>query len=191
MRQGTKHGAVESRWICRSRSIISSCVSGFIKYPRNRTTGSTHLPYKKGQTRVHIQSRIELHALANLEYGHRVQGARPFRCCRLLLLLPRQLACFRARWTVVSAGQSLTSWDLVRAEVYMYVRVQVYIVYMGHQHEPSTELAGGFSAAKAAHHGLLNQVLDDGRSGDSFSVISSLSEKPCFLKPGFCPWTKI
>jgi len=60
---------------------------------------------------------------------------------------------------------------------------------MGHQpHEPS-ELAagGGFSAAKAAHHGLLNQVLDDGRSGDSFSVISSLSEKPCFLKPGFCP----
>ncbi|CAD6226384.1 unnamed protein product [Miscanthus lutarioriparius] len=39
---------------------------------------------------------------------------------------------------------------------------QVYIVYMGHQHEPSTELAGGFSAAKAAHHGLLNQVLDDG-----------------------------
>jgi len=69
----------------------------------------------------------------------------------------------------------------------MYVRVQVYIVYMGHQHEPSTELAGGFSAAKAAHHGLLNQVLDDGRSGDSFSVISSLSEKPCFLKPGFRP----
>ncbi|KAG0542011.1 hypothetical protein BDA96_02G066000 [Sorghum bicolor] len=39
---------------------------------------------------------------------------------------------------------------------------QVYIVYMGHQHEPSELLAGGFSAAKAAHHGLLNKVLDDG-----------------------------
>jgi len=39
---------------------------------------------------------------------------------------------------------------------------------MGHQpHEPSELAAGGdFSAAKAAHDGLLNQVLDDGRSGD-------------------------
>uniref|UniRef100_A0A804Q7F5 Uncharacterized protein n=1 Tax=Zea mays TaxID=4577 RepID=A0A804Q7F5_MAIZE len=43
---------------------------------------------------------------------------------------------------------------------------QVYIVYMGHQHEPSSEelAAGGFSAAKAAHHRLLNQVLGHGRS---------------------------
>ena len=42
---------------------------------------------------------------------------------------------------------------------------QVYIVYMGHQHqhEPS-ESTGGFSAAEAAHHKLLNQILDDGRS---------------------------
>ncbi|KAJ1288111.1 hypothetical protein BS78_02G064900 [Paspalum vaginatum] len=42
-------------------------------------------------------------------------------------------------------------------------RQQVYIVYMGHQHEPSdTMAAGGFTAAEAAHHGLLNQVLNDG-----------------------------
>ena len=40
---------------------------------------------------------------------------------------------------------------------------QVYIVYMGHQHEPS-DSAAGFSAAEAAHHKLLNQMLDDGRS---------------------------
>ncbi|PUZ68793.1 hypothetical protein GQ55_2G057200 [Panicum hallii var. hallii] len=40
---------------------------------------------------------------------------------------------------------------------------QVYIVYMGHQHEPS-ESADGFSAAEAAHHKLLNQILDDGSS---------------------------
>jgi hypothetical protein len=46
---------------------------------------------------------------------------------------------------------------------------------MGHQHEPSELLAGGFSAAKAAHHGLLNKVLDDGRSGHSFPV---MSDKP-------------
>jgi hypothetical protein len=50
-----------------------------------------------------------------------------------------------------------------------YIRgftLQVYIVYMGHQHEPSSEelAAGGFSAAKAAHHRLLNQVLGHGRS---------------------------
>ncbi|KAL6647326.1 hypothetical protein ACP70R_014763 [Stipagrostis hirtigluma subsp. patula] len=38
--------------------------------------------------------------------------------------------------------------------------LQVYIVYMGGQREPS-ELPGGFSAAEAAHHGLLNQVIDD------------------------------
>jgi hypothetical protein len=46
-------------------------------------------------------------------------------------------------------------------------RVQVYIVYMGHQqHEPSSDelAAGGFSAAKAAQHRLLNQVLGHGRS---------------------------
>ncbi|KAL6880068.1 hypothetical protein ACP4OV_011633 [Aristida adscensionis] len=37
---------------------------------------------------------------------------------------------------------------------------QVYIVYMGHQHEPS-ELPGGFSTAESAHHRLLSQVLED------------------------------
>ncbi|XP_008653653.1 subtilisin-like protease SBT4.3 [Zea mays] len=43
---------------------------------------------------------------------------------------------------------------------------QVYIVYLGHL--PSTDAdasePGGFSAVEFAHHGLLNQVLDDGSS---------------------------
>lgn len=42
--------------------------------------------------------------------------------------------------------------------------MQVYIVYMGHQpsSEPGEKTApGGFSAAEAAHHQLLNRVLDD------------------------------
>jgi len=52
---------------------------------------------------------------------------------------------------------------------------------MGHQpHEPSELAGGGFSAPKAAHHGLLNQVLHDGRSGDCYSVISFLFKKPFF-----------
>jgi hypothetical protein len=53
---------------------------------------------------------------------------------------------------------------------------QVYIVYLGHL--PSTDAdasePGGFSAVEFAHHGLLNQVLDDGRSDeDVFSVFTS------------------
>lgn len=53
---------------------------------------------------------------------------------------------------------------------------QVYIVYLGRL--PSTDAdasePGGFSAVEFAHHGLLNQVLDDGRSDeDVFSVFTS------------------
>lgn len=55
--------------------------------------------------------------LPNLEYEHRVQGTLPKRSC-CLLLLPRQLACFRGqqpwRWRG-AAGQYDDPWDLVRA----------------------------------------------------------------------------
>lgn len=42
--------------------------------------------------------------------------------------------------------------------------VQVYIVYMGHRGESSEllEATDGLSVAEAAHHALLNQVLDAG-----------------------------
>jgi hypothetical protein len=50
---------------------------------------------------------------------------------------------------------------------------QVYIVYLGHL-SASTDASEpeGFSAVELAHHDLLNQVLDNGRSKTHFFFIT-------------------
>ncbi|CAD6226380.1 unnamed protein product [Miscanthus lutarioriparius] len=69
---------------------------------------------------------------------------------RTLLLLLLVVTVFAAS---VSASESIGNGD------------EVYIVYLGHL-PASTDASEpeGFSAVEFAHHDLLNEVLDDGRS---------------------------
>ena len=54
--------------------------------------------------------------------------------------------------------------------------VQDYIVYLGHLPSPESDTSSepdeGLSSLEAAHHDLLNQVLDDGRSDNIYSLFN-------------------
>jgi len=67
---------------------------------------------------------------------------------------------------------------------------QVYIVYLGHL-PASTDASEseGFTAIEFAHHDMLNQVLDDGRSKKlSFLAIQTSAFRPCLVPKFLAKW---
>jgi hypothetical protein len=63
--------------------------------------------------------------------------------------------------------------------------MQVYIVYLGHlpSSADASEHTEGFSAVELAHHDLLDQVLDGGRSKTllDYCTVRASFENPIFL----------
>ena len=92
----------------------------------------------------------------------------PSACMQILLLLVA-IACVLVSYVGCVLCSFLSRICIVNLSHLFDPDKQVYIVYLGHL--PASMDASepeGFSAVEFAHHDLLNQVLDDGRSETLF-----------------------
>jgi hypothetical protein len=83
----------------------------------------------------------------------------------LLAVLSCLVFCFPAGSSNIDLGNNFIKYILC-CLIVRVISMQVYIVYLGHlpSSADASEHTEGFSAVELAHHDMLDQVLDGGRS---------------------------